>query len=151
MHLRATTRLLLALAVALGGALAATAAAAPLPNLLTGIGNNVFRVRPTTIVYTGDGTGILGQFPNAAKRGGLHWTGWSASAATATGTVWLNNCQPSCAGGTFKSYAVSVTAALPKSGHFTQLRLRYRYGAKTVTDTRTLERFGSTYQWAIAS
>jgi hypothetical protein len=150
MRTATTTRLLLALAL-LGVALASgVATAAGLPKLLTGTGENVFKIRPATISYTGDGTGILGRFPNGSKGGSLHWTLWSASAAAATGTVWLNACQPSCAGGRFKSYAVTVAAGRPKGGHFTRMTLRYRYGAKTVTDTRTLERIGSTYQWAIA-
>jgi hypothetical protein len=150
MHPRFARRLLIA-AVAAAGLTASTALAAnPLPTLLTGSGENAFAVRPATINYTGDGSGVLGRFPSKNK-GFLRWTSWGPQAAMATGTVWLNDCQPSCAGGQFRAYNVRLTADHVRGAHFTQMTLRYRYNGKAVVDSRTLERIGVTYQWAITA
>jgi hypothetical protein len=131
---------LLALAVlgCLTGALAAQAPAGSLPTLL---GSNApsktgFFVRPAEIVYTGDGTGILGGFDRKAHGpfGRLNWSSWTATRALGSGAVWLDNCDPSCAGGKFSPYAVKLQAFRPVGGHFTRLTFTYTYKGKTVTD-----------------
>jgi hypothetical protein len=119
-------------------ALAVQATAASLPTLL---GSNAgpktgFFVRPAEIVYTGDGTGILGGFDRKAHGpfGRLTWSSWSATRALGSGAVWLDDCNPSCAAGRFSPYAVKVQAFRPVGGHFTRLTFTYTYKGKVVTD-----------------
>jgi hypothetical protein len=38
----------------------------------------------------------------------LHWTSWTPELASAYGTAWVNDCQPSCAGGHVHHYPVVV-------------------------------------------
>ena len=62
--------------------------------------------KPTEIVIScGDGNDVLK---------GLSWSAWTASKATGAGTNSVNTCTPSCAGGHFKSYAVTVTLSGPR-------------------------------------
>ena len=44
---------------------------------------------------------------------GLRWRGWGTTTAIATGTSHQNDCTPNCAGGHFKTRAVSVAATKP--------------------------------------
>jgi hypothetical protein len=39
----------------------------------------------------------------------------------------------------FHRYSVTVTATLPRNGHFSTMTLRYRYGGKRVVDFAALE------------
>jgi len=43
----------------------------------------------------------------------IHWTHVGPSSATATGTLNVDNCTPSCAGGTYVQYPVQLTASNP--------------------------------------
>jgi hypothetical protein len=100
-------------------------------------------VRPTSILYTGDGSGILGRLPADAghrafgKRPGfLHWTEWTRTHAAAVGTVWLLSCNPDCAASPYFRYPVTVTAGRPRNGHFTRMTLYYRYHGQPIVDRR---------------
>jgi hypothetical protein len=115
-----------------------TAWARPLPRLLTQDANSPFRVRPMTVGYTGDGTGYVGKFPTHRHRGFLHWKIWSHQQAQGTATIWLNNCTPSCAGGSFHSYSGSVRAFRVRHGEFTRMTLNFHYHGRPVTDERGL-------------
>jgi hypothetical protein len=86
-----------------------------------------WQVRPASILYTGDGSGILGGFDGAGIKhpGHLKWLTWTTGDATASGAVWIDNCSPSCANGTFKAHAVRVRAFRPVRGRFTRLTLSY--------------------------
>jgi hypothetical protein len=44
----------------------------------------------------------------------LDWTSWTAAAATGTGLLWENLCDPSCAAGTYGHYPVAVTLSTVK-------------------------------------
>jgi Protein kinase domain len=59
-------------------------------------------VRPDQITDSGDGSGYVKD---------LVWTNWGGSQATATGTEEVDNCNPSCAQGTFTGYPATVTLA----------------------------------------
>jgi hypothetical protein len=59
---------------------------------------------PSVMVPDEDGSGI---FRN------LHWTSWTSSSATATGTEWVSNCHPACGDGTMIAYRASVTLDQP--------------------------------------
>jgi hypothetical protein len=106
-------------------------------------GDEHAKVRPTTIGYTGDGSGIIGRLPGdtfhgvvGQRPGFLHWTLWTNTQAAATGTLWLLSCQPSCAASSFRRYALTLTAGRVRHGHFTRMTLHYRYQGRTVSDTR---------------
>ena len=88
----------------------------------------IWQVKPASILYTGDGSAILGGFDGtgAAHPGHLKWLKWSTSRAAGSGAVWIDNCRPNCANGTFTARAVKVLAFRPVRGHFTRLTLRYR-------------------------
>jgi hypothetical protein len=123
------------------GAGAARAHAQRLPVLADGYEHG--RVRPTTIGYTGDGSGIIGRLPSHAfhpvvgqRPGFLHWTTWTGTRAAAVGTVWLLSCRPSCAASPFYRYALTLTGGRVRTGHFTRMTLHYRYHRQEVSDTR---------------
>jgi LasA protease len=100
-------------------------------------------VRPAVVGYTGDGSGWLGGFDGDGindQFGHMNWTSWTSVAATGTGAAWINNCEPSCAGGTFSAHAVGVRAYAPRSGFFTRLTLRFDYNGDAITDERGVRR-----------
>ena len=60
----------------------------------------------------------------------LRWDNWNAPEATATGTAWLNDCDPSCAEDGVKPYPVKVTVSRQRDcGYnlnvYTQLEVTY--------------------------
>lgn len=115
-----------------------------------------WQVRPASILYTGDGSGVLGGFDgsgarHAAHPGDLTWASWTTERATGSGAVWLDDCTPSCAEGTFTAHAVKVRAFRPVRGHFTRLTLRYRYHGKLYVDTRGIRRSGGSWMYYIVS
>jgi hypothetical protein len=118
-----TTVLLLALVVPVASA------STRLPTLLGDAAHFrlTWQVRPASILYTGDSTGILGGFDGTgiAHPGHLKWRSWTTNRASATGAVWIDDCKPNCAKGTFSPHAVKASAFRPVRGHFTRLRLRY--------------------------
>lgn len=124
-----------------GAGATAHASRARLPVLTTDFGAP--RVRPATIGYTGDGSGIIGRLPSNAyhhvvgrRPGFLHWTTWTGTHAAATGTVWLLSCTPSCAASPFYRYRVTITAGRVRDGQFTRLTLYYTYQGQQVVDRR---------------
>jgi hypothetical protein len=71
-------------------------------------------VKPGEILFTGDGTGLIGgsRTPTRA-RSAITWSSWTVDAAHGTGKLWLNDCKPACAGGTYHGYPVRVVAWRP--------------------------------------
>jgi len=132
---------------------AATHASGGLPKLLADGPHFTltWQVRPAHIVYTGDGSGVLGGFngTGVAHPGSITWLSWTATRATGTGAVWLDDCKPDCAEGTFHSAPVKLTAFRPVGGHFTRLTLAYDADGKHWVDTRGLERRGGNWQYFI--
>jgi hypothetical protein len=53
----------------------------------------------------------------------LHWSGWGAATAHATGTFWEYNCIPSCAMGKVVSVPTSVTISGLAYGHYERLHV----------------------------
>lgn len=130
--------------------LPATAWAAE-PTTFTGKSTRSFAVKPATIAYTGDGSALIGgKGGTIRKPGHLRWTTYGAQEGRARGAVYVNDCEPSCADGTFGARAVRVRVFRPRDGHFTRLTLRYRYGGRRVVDRRTVERGGDGYVYGIA-
>ncbi len=128
------------------------ASAQALPGALTQIGHGpTFAVRPAQMVYTGDGSGILGGFNGKGpyrRFGRLRWSIWNQRQAIGSGAVWLDDCEPDCATGTFHPYAVKVHVFDPEHGHFTRLTLRYHYEGHEVIDRRSVRKYGSSYGYA---
>lgn len=93
--------------------------------------------RPATIVLAcGDGN---------AQLSGLRWRGWGRPAAVGRGAAVLNDCTPSCVGGTFREYPVLVKLERIKPcrglRQYTRLTLIYTGGpfppgARRLADTR---------------
>ena len=111
-----------------------------LPKLAVGFPPR-YAVRPHSIDYTGDGSGVIGVLPHGAPAVGktpgfLHWNKWNHSQANAVGTLWAKSCLPSCAASPFYRYSVTVTATRPRGGRFSTMTLRYTYHGKRVTDVR---------------
>lgn len=55
---------------------------------------------PSIVLACGDG--------NAGVKD-MSWSSWTATSATGTGDVYLNDCTPNCAGGTFHDYPATIT------------------------------------------
>ncbi len=70
---------------------AASAAAGPHYVVLNCMNNDKAQVKPgvITLACADDGIGLQS----------LHWTSWTPEVASAYGTLWENNCTPSCAAG----------------------------------------------------
>lgn len=118
------------------------AARATLPKVLARQTNSGFAVRPASIAYTGDGTGIIGGGDGSSARrpGHLRWTTYDDRQGVATGVVWLDDCEPDCADGTFSGVPVSVHVFAPDAGRFTRLTLKYTYDGQRVVDRRGIRR-----------
>jgi hypothetical protein len=141
---RSLTLLLVATAtVTLAGS---ALAAGTLPRLL---GNNLkgpsqLLVRPAQIIYTGDGSGILGGFDGGKGKGfgHLHWTRWTTGSAFGHGADWIDGCRPDCADGTYTGHAATVNAFAPSAGHFTRLTITSTYRGKPLVSHMKLVRSG---------
>ena len=74
------------------------------------------RARPAIVGLVVDGSqllgGVTGRHPTESTRGNpfgrLHWTTWTATEGRAQGAEWINNCRPSCGGGTYKAFKATV-------------------------------------------
>ncbi len=143
-------RALAALVTLLALVLAASAVAQGAPGLLTEQ-DGKFAVRPATIVYTGDGTGIVGRLGKGANaRGGIDWESWTPRLAYGAGTVWLDDCNPNCAAGHYRGYPSRIIADDAAGGRFTRLTLVIELSrSRFATDVRSLERVGSSFEWGI--
>jgi hypothetical protein len=137
--------------VVIGSLLFPAIASAHLPTLWTGFKvKHSFAVRPAEISYTGDSTGFLGGFDGTGtypNYGSLSWSSWTHGSATASGAVWINDCNPDCAGGTFSPAAVTVTAFKAKQRHFRRLTIQYTYQGTAYTDRRVLRPGFSRGSW----
>ena len=116
-------------------------------------GRAAWQVRPASILYTGDSTGALGGFDGTgiAHPGHLAWTTWTQQRAEGSGAVWIDDCDRGCAYGTFTAHAVKVGAFRPLRGHFTRLRLRYRYHGKRHVELWGIRRLGGTWNYYIVA
>ena len=116
---RIAARALLIVVVGIGVAAVGASALVALPVVPTflnaGAASNGLQVEPATITYTGDGTGILGGANVRNQKSGIHWTKWTTHGALGSGFNQLNNCNPSCAGGTFRGYRVQIELWRPRT------------------------------------
>jgi hypothetical protein len=96
------------------GAMPAAAAGLPRSPAHLGSSAKALKIKPRSIVLIGDGTGLLAG-PNAKGRNGIGWTSWTATSAAGTGSEQVDNCEPSCADGTFTGYPVNIEQWRPRS------------------------------------
>jgi hypothetical protein len=132
-----TRRALLIALLALCALSSQAIAAGGLPKVLTQL-TPAFALRPAVIGYTGDGTGVIGGPHGTGPRhlGHLRWTTYNRHDGLAVGLVWLDDCVPDCARGTFTPHTVHVRVSEPTHGHFRLLTLRYRYHGHNYVDRR---------------
>jgi hypothetical protein len=74
------------------------------------------------VIYVGGTTAFL-RIP--------HWAHWTRTSAATRGTLWVDNCQPDCASGHFRTYPARVTLSRVayRKGvlFFSRMRLRYQH------------------------
>jgi hypothetical protein len=68
--------------------------------------------RPATIIFSGDGSSIVNH---------IHWSSWSATRASGTGTWNEETCIPDCATGGVNHYPAALTFSSAGGGKFTEL------------------------------
>lgn len=137
------TRVAAALLAVVALGLTAAAAVAVTPTLLTGTVRE-FQVKPSEIVYTGDGSGLLagrGTSRRTRRFGRIHWTSWNSRTGRGWGGNWLDDCAPDCARGTFTAYPVNLKVYRPRvlAGHrlFTRLQVTYTGRRPSFVHTRS--------------
>lgn len=158
-------------------AIPSAAVAGSQPKLLKDLSGpaNDFAVRPTMMILSGDGSGILGKLPkwvtkhgvgrhfSGPNRGYLTWQFWTASQAMregygqqpgayAYGTYWIDNCIPDCATGSYHSHDAAITAWRTRSGRYTWMQVQYTYEGVNYYYAAQLQRYdGHQYDWKIGS
>lgn len=113
-------RLILVALVALACAVAAPAAPAAQVYLPSNCVDQ--KVKPKRVIVTCADAGFV--------LTGMTWRQWGQSRAQATGTARVNDCEPSCADGTVRSYPVRATVSGRKrcrNGRRQYTRLRYSF------------------------
>jgi len=112
-------------------------------------GSSGFKVRPATILVTGDGSGWLGGdgYGGVGDYGRIRWTKFRQSGARGAGRVFINDCDPSCAGGTFSNWKAVIRASQVRKGRFTRLSASYERDGERVTDRWKLQINSPTYAY----
>jgi hypothetical protein len=128
----------------------AAASAHARPKLHDGVGG--FKVRPATILVSGDGSGWLGGdgFGDPGDYGKIHWTRFRRSGARGDGRMFINDCVPDCAGGTVSNWAAVIRASRVRKARFTRLSARYERDGATVTDRWKLHVSSPSYAYWFA-
>ena len=133
--------------------LAGLVAAAPAqarPKLHDGVDG--FKVRPAAILVSGDGSGWLGGAGSGAPpdHGTIRWTKFRRAGARGDGRVFINDCDPDCAGGTFSSWKAVIRAGRVRKGHYTRLSASYARDGKRVVARWKLVRSSPGYAYWLA-
>ncbi len=82
--------------------------------------------------------------------GHIEWTGFGGTKASGQGLMWLNDCKPSCAGGSFQHYPAKVQASSIRKHHYTTLIVSFKAAGKSTTGKYTLLSAGSTSYWQLS-
>jgi len=116
------------------GAVPAAARRSGSPRLLEMAG--MFAVRPGFMAFEPPGANtvmayILGPHqPLHAYRhqgAGIHWALWTRREARGVGTMYFNQCNPTCYSHNFARYTVTLRAGRVRAGRYTRLLLTYRW------------------------
>ena len=139
-----------------GGAAGSLAASSPPRLLRTDVSSN-FAVRPVTMSFgccgqfVISGPGVSGRAFRSHSLGRIRWKHWASARSDGVGLLWVDDCVPNCASGTFRPRWVSIQAFRVRSGRYTRLLLVYWSGGRRVFDLRKLERLPgvkrAAYQW----
>lgn len=62
---------------------------------------------------------------------GIHWTLWTRREARGVGTMYFNQCNPTCYSHNFARYTLTLRATRVRSGRYTRLELTYRWPGHT--------------------
>jgi hypothetical protein len=111
-----------------------------------------FKVRPATILVSGDGSGWLGGdgYGAPGDYGKIDWTSFRRSGARGNGRLFTSDCDPDCAGGTFSNRKVVIRARRVRNGHFTRLSASYRRRGSSITRRWRLHVSSPSYAFWIA-
>lgn len=96
------------------------------------IGQPSLSVRPAVVVFTGDGSGVLGGSDGAPKWdanrgqfvgfGHFDWRVWTAQRAAGDGVVWTRTCwSTACGKHRYSRFPARAFASRPMDGRFTRL------------------------------
>jgi hypothetical protein len=115
-------------------------------------GQSAFKVRPATILVSGDGTAWLGGKASGENGhyGRIRWRTFRRSGALAHGRIFITECEPDCAGGRRWSAKAVIRARRVRHGHFTRLSARYRNSGRSVTARWRLQVNSPTYAYWVS-
>ena len=130
------------------GAAGATSSLPGLPSEVTG--QPSLSVRPAVVIFTGDGSGVLGGRDGAPKWnakkgqfvgfGHFDWKVWTAQRAVVDGVVWARTCwSTSCEGHRYSPFPAKAVASRPVGGRFTRLAVVSVETGKRFVDCRTVQ------------
>jgi hypothetical protein len=110
-------------------------------------------VKPPYIVFSGDSSHLFAGAHSVRTK--IHWTSWTATGAAATGAaMWINDCDPACADGSFHGYPVRLKLSRPGhlGGHRIFTRLKFTFTRRTApgyrhSETWSAEEFDHIYDW----
>jgi hypothetical protein len=112
-----------------------------------------FQIRPELLPLSADGTAFVGGsgWKASGRRildfGAVHWTSFGGAKATGSGLLWLNDCTPNCAQGTFHHDPATVTASAVRRDHYARLAVTSIAGGHRATDVYSLYEAGSDSSW----
>jgi hypothetical protein len=115
------------------------------------------RTRPAVLSLSGDGTAFLGgrgwraHGTRVSSFGRLEWTSFGGPTAGGRGLMWLNDCKPDCAGGSFQHYPARVRASAIRKGHYTRLTVSFTANRRSTTGSYELLTAGSNSYWQLSS
>ncbi len=139
---------------ALFAAAVATAATFPGAIAYTGTASSSNpAVKPPYIVFSGDSSHLFAGAHSVRTK--IHWTSWTATGATATGAaMWIDNCDPACADGSFYGYPVTLKLSTPGQlgGSLIFARLKFSFTRRTPpgyrhSETWSAQEFDHIYDW----
>jgi hypothetical protein len=127
--------------------LLAAASAQARPKLHDGVDG--FKVRPAAILVSGDGSAWLGGdgYGVPPDYGTIRWTTFGRSSARGRGRVFVNDCDPDCAGGTFSNWKAVIRARRVRHGHYTRLSAAYERNGERLVARWKLVRSSPTYAY----
>jgi hypothetical protein len=114
-----------------------------------------FRVRPAVLSLSGDGTAFVGgpgwkaEGRRVLSFGRIVWKSFGGPKARGEGLLWLNDCTPDCAAGTFRHYPAVIRASSVVRRHYTRLSVTSTSGSRRSTDTYELKTTGPSSSWQL--